>query len=93
MVDGRFQSPISHILFAISDPRVKGLAFHCERSVLLRLEGVIDPMVIGVVGLITRLFCKVYKGCKVFRAMVLKGVLGEVGKLENAKKTQFIKTQ
>ena len=29
---------------------LKGLAFHCERMGLLRLEGVSDPMRIGVVG-------------------------------------------
>jgi hypothetical protein len=56
MVDGRFQSPISHILFAISDPRVKGLAFHCERRGLFEDDGVIESMAIGVVGLLTRHF-------------------------------------
>jgi hypothetical protein len=35
---------------------LKELAFHCERRGLLRLEGVSDPMAIGVVGLITRHF-------------------------------------
>ena len=36
--------------------RLKELAFYCERRGLLRLEGVSDPMRIGVVGLLTRLF-------------------------------------
>jgi hypothetical protein len=35
---------------------LKDLAFHCEKRGLLRLEGVSDPMRIGVVGYRTRLF-------------------------------------
>ena len=33
---------------------LKDLAFHCERRGLIRLEGVSDPMRIGVVGFHTR---------------------------------------
>jgi len=65
---------------------LKHLAFHCERRGLLRLEGVSDPMAIGVVGSLTRHFCKVYMGCNMFKSMVLNSVLGAVQRLENAAK-------
>jgi hypothetical protein len=48
MGGGRFKGAKQVIL--------KGLAFYCERRGLLRLEGVSDPMRIGIVGLLTRHF-------------------------------------
>ena len=53
---------------------------------LLRLEGVSDPMAIGVVGCLTRHLCTVEKGCNMFKRRVLKMVLGKVRKFEIATK-------
>ena len=39
-----------HIAIIAEGVSLKELALHCERRVLLRLEGVSDPMAIGVVG-------------------------------------------
>ena len=58
-----------------------------QRKDLSLLKGwVSDPMAIGVVGFITRLFCKVYMGCNMFKSMALKRVTDQVQRLENATK-------
>ena len=54
----------------------------------LNSEGVSDPINVGVVGSSTRYLRRVKKGCKVLERMVLKRLLGEVQRLENATKKQ-----
>ena len=46
---------------------------------------------LGRGGWLTRHFCKVYKGCNMFKSMPLKRILGEMGRLGNTMKKRSIK--